>query len=500
MTKGRKWQITAVVALGMFMAILDNTIVSVTLPQMRAAFHTDYATITWVATAYFLAQAAVIPIVGYLSDRIGSKIVFISALILFTLGSLLCALAPNEQALIVFRVFQGIGGGALMPVAFAITYRIFPPNERGAVTAVIGIPILMAPAFGPTIGGFLTTNFDWNAIFTINIPIGLIALILAFLVLPGRRTEQSGDAQETGKQGFDGIGLILSMVGFTALVYGISLAGTKSWSDSEVLTYILIGAVVLIVFIIVELRVKDPVIDMRLFANYTFSIANVLLWVVAAVLFGSLFLLPIFFENVQGQTALTTGEFLISQGLSAGVGMTISGMLYNRVGPRILIVFGLLMLVAGTYGLTQLQVNTDGWSIQGWLVLRGLSLGFLNTPLQTLAMSVVSNRAMAKASSLMSVARQVFGAVGVALLTTYLTQRATAYGTDLGKSIQTGLATHQLNGVAATCVQAGGATLNQNLIRTCVTQHATTMGMTDTFWIVVICCAASIVLALVVGR
>lgn len=500
MSKGRKWQITAVVALGLFMAILDNTIVSVTLPQMRAAFRTDYATITWVATAYFLAQAAVIPIVGYLSDRIGSKIVFISALTLFTLGSLLCALAPNEQALIAFRVFQGIGGGALMPVAFAITYRIFPPNERGAVTAVIGIPVLMAPAFGPTIGGFLTTNFDWNAIFTVNIPIGLVALILAFLVLPGRQTEHAEQERQAGKNRFDVIGLVLSMVGFAALVYGISSAGTKGWGDQEVLTYILIGAVVLVAFIIVELRVSDPVIDMRLFTNYTFTISNVLLWVVTAVLFGSLFLLPIFFENVQGQTALTTGEYLISQGLATGVGMAISGALYNRVGPRVLAVCGLLTLVAGMYGLTQLQVDTDGWSIQIWLVLRGLGLGFLNTPLQTLAMSVVSNRAMAKASSLLSVARQVFGAVGVALLTTYLTQQATAHGTDIGKSIQAGLETHQFSGAAATCVQAGGATLDQNLIRACVTQHATTMGLTDTFWIVLISCAALVVLALIVGR
>jgi EmrB/QacA subfamily drug resistance transporter len=157
------------VALGLFMAILDNTIVSVTLPQMQKAFNTDFETITWVATAYFLAQAAVIPIVGYLSDRVGSKPVFLISLAMFTIGSGLCAIAPTQEALIAFRIFQGIGGGALMPVAFAIVYRIFPATERGPVTAVIGIPIMLAPAFGPTIGGYLSTTFDWNAIFMINL-------------------------------------------------------------------------------------------------------------------------------------------------------------------------------------------------------------------------------------------------------------------------------------------------------------------------------------------
>src|SRR5260370_10679438 len=169
MTKAYRWRVAAVVAIGLFMAILDNTIVSVTLPQMQKAFHTDFETITWVATAYFLAQAAVIPIVGYLSDRVGSKLVFVTALALFTIGSALCAFAPTKEALIAFRIFQGIGGGALLPMAVAIIFRIFPPTERAAATAVLGIPVMMAPAFGPTIGGFLRTQFSRDPLLSINI-------------------------------------------------------------------------------------------------------------------------------------------------------------------------------------------------------------------------------------------------------------------------------------------------------------------------------------------
>ncbi|HEX7737319.1 MAG TPA: DHA2 family efflux MFS transporter permease subunit [Ktedonobacteraceae bacterium] len=499
MNKGFKWRVAAVVALGMFMAILDNTIVSVTLPQMQKAFSTDYETITWVATAYFLSQAAVIPIVGYLSDRVGSKLIFLLSLALFTIGSALCAIAPNQQALIAFRVFQGIGGGALMPVAFAIVYRLFPPSERGPVTAVIGIPIMIAPAFGPTIGGYLSTNFDWNAIFTINIPVGIIALLLSIFILPGRKTEEKA-IKEENKYRFDILGLILSMVGFTALVYGITEAGSKGWGDQMVLTYIIVGAVILVAFVITELLVKDPVIDVRLFTTYTFTVANILMWVVVAVLFGALFMLPVFFENVQGNSALTSGEFLIAQGLAMGVSMAVGGTLYNRLGPRVLAVTGLILLVGGSYGLTQIDLSTTGWSLQGWLVLRGLGLGLVNMPLQTLALSAVSNKAMAKASSLVTVTRQVAGAIGVAALTTYLTQQTKDHAADIGNAIKNGLTTHQFSGVAATCVKAAGPTVNQALAKACVVQHATVNGLTDTFWFVTIACAATIILALIVGR
>src|SRR5579863_3412725 len=173
-----RWQATLVIALGLLMAVLDSTIVSVVLPQIATAFHTDFQTITWVGTGYFLANAAVIPIIGYLSDRIGTRTVFLIALGVFTLGSGLCVIAPTEQWLIAFRLLQGIGGGALLPIAMAIIFRLFGPTERAGVMVVLMVPLLLAPAFGPTLGGYLATNFSWNAIFTINLPIGVVAFIL----------------------------------------------------------------------------------------------------------------------------------------------------------------------------------------------------------------------------------------------------------------------------------------------------------------------------------
>ncbi len=505
-----KWQAALVGAFGMFMAVLDNTVVNVALPQMEQSFHTSLDMITWVVTGYFLAQAAVIPITGYLSDKVGTKLVFLTALALFTTGSALCAFAPNENLLIAFRVFQGIGGGALMPVVFTIVYRAFPPTERGPVTAVIGVPILLAPAFGPTIGGYLTTTFDWSAIFTVNIPLGVVAFILAILVLRGRPAEREalaeGEAQP-GKKLFDRAGLTLAMLGFTDLVYGITEAGPRGWTDDRVLIFLIGGGVLVAGFIIWELFASDPVMDVRLFLSRTFAMANIVMWAVSAFLFGSVLLLPLFFEQVQGKTPLTAGEILISQGLAAAAAMAFAGRLYNRVGPRWLAFVGMIFVTIGSWGLTQLDLNSTGASLQIWLVLRGLGLGMTNVPLQTLALSVVSNRAMAKASSLVSVTRMVFSAVGAAIFTAYVTQQAKTH-------VQTALASFKMPAAVLQQLQATcAAKVGQNLpaIQQCIkagaqsytTAHvvnpAIVLGFNDTFLLATIGCAVCIVLALLLG-
>jgi EmrB/QacA subfamily drug resistance transporter len=478
-----RWQATLVIALGLLMAILDTTIVTVVLPQMAKAFHTDTQTINWIGTGYLLANAAVIPIVGYLSDRIGTKTIFLISLALFTLGSGLCAIAPNEQYLIAFRVLQGIGGGALLPIAMAIIFRLFEPTERAGAVATLMVPLLLAPAFGPTLGGYLATQFNWNTIFTINLPIGVVAFILAIVILRGNTAEREANgADEAGTKGFDLLGLVLSMIGFTVLVYGITQAASHSWNDTVVMLPLIVGGALLIAFIIVELLVKDPVMDIRLFRNYTFTMSNILIWATTAVLFGSLFLLPAFFENVRGLSALDTGEILILQGLAMAIGLALSGKLYNIVGPRILAVAGTALVAVSMVGFTQLTVTTTGADVQIWLILRGIGLGLVFQPVQTLAVSVVSKQQMAKASSLINSTKMVIGVLGVALLTTYLTQQGANHA----------------NGVAATCVQQVGQ--HADALKVCIAQHAATMGFNDTFMISLIGCAICTVLALFLGR
>jgi EmrB/QacA subfamily drug resistance transporter len=478
-----RWRATLVIAFGLLMAILDTTIVSVVLPEIAAAFHTDFQTISWVATGYLLANAVIIPIVGYLSDRIGSKNSFLIALALFTLGSALCAIAPTEQFLIAARVFQGIGGGALAPLAMAMIFRLFDPTERAGAIAVLMLPLLLGPAFGPVLGGYLATKVSWNAIFTINLPIGVVAFLLGLVVLQGRTAErEAAGSVMPAARGFDYPGLLLSMVGFSALVYGISRAGTVGWRDAGVVGFLVAGGLLLIACTIVELLSHDPVIDVRLFRDYTFAIGNVLIWATTAVLFGSIFLLPPFFERVAGLSALTTGEIMIAQSLAMAVGLAVSGKLYNTVGPRLLSVLGAALVAVSMIGFTRLTVQTSGWDVQPWLIVRGLGLGLVGQPLQTLAVSVVPNRQMAKASSLMSSTKMVFGAVGLAALTAYLTQRT---------------ATHVAAATATCAAQVGQPAQAMQL---CVTQHAMTVAFNDTFMVSLLGCVVIAVLAIFVGR
>jgi EmrB/QacA subfamily drug resistance transporter len=478
-----RWQATVVISLGLLMAVLDTTIVSVVLPQLAQAFHTDYQSATWVATGYFLANAAVIPIVGYFSDRMGSKKVFLIALGMFTLGSLLCAISSDLRFLTAARIFQGIGGGALLPVALAMIFRMFEPTERAGAVALLTIPLLLGPAFGPVLGGYLTTSFNWNAIFTINLPIGVIAFLLSIFILRNHEAEHMANDDEPPATGrFDVVGLVLSMGGFTIFVYAINQAGTYGWSDFNVLLFLAIGIVLLSACVVIELRVPDPVIDLQLFRSYTFTVGNILIWATTAILFGSIFLVPPFFEHVEGLSSLSTGVIMISQALAMGVGVALSGKLYNIVGPRLLSVIGAILVAVSMIGFIHLTTTTSGQDVQLWLIVRGLGLGLVGQPLQTLAVSVVSKQQMAKASSLMSSTKTLFGTLGMALLTTYLTQQTTTHVKD----------------VTLICAQQAGR--NTLLVKVCITQHAMTMGFNDTFMLSLIGCIICAVMAIFVGR
>ncbi len=482
-----KWQAAIVVVIGMFMGVLDNTIVNVALPRMQHAFNTDWQSVVWVASAYFLSSAAVIPITGYLGDRLGSKGVWIASLAFFTGASALCALAPTVGWLIAFRVIQGIGAGALFPLALAIAYREFPPTERGPAAAVVGVPLLLAPTFGPTIGGYLTTTFDWQAIFLVNVPLGAIGLFLAWRVL-------RPDAPEIATQGrgFDWVGLLLAMTGTLGVVYAIDRAGTHGFSDSVVIGLSIAGVLLLIGFSVFELRSRDPVMDVRLFSSATFTVSNVVSWVIGAVGLGSLFLIPLYFENVLGKSPLDTGVILIPMGMAAAIAVGVTGRLYNRVGPRILTMVGVGLLALGSVGFVTAGPDTSPWSLTPWLILRGAGFGMAGIPIQNLALSVVSNVAMARASSLFNVTRQIFSAVGVAGLSSYLTNRATSIAPQVTTDARAG------SGAAGACVQA--APQHIDLIRSCLTRLVTADALNDAFFIVVGLTLVTMLVAVLLGQ
>ena len=486
-TLAYKWQAAIVVVIGVFMAMLDTTIVNVALPQMQNAFQTEWQSVVWVASAFLLSSGAVIPVTGYLSDRVGSKRVWIISLALFTAASALCALAPTVGWLIFFRVIQGIGAGALFPLALAIVYREFPPAERGPAAAVVGVPLLLAPTFGPTIGGFLTTTFEWQAIFLVNVPLGAVALVLTARVL-------RPDAPEIAAQGkgFDIVGLLLAMIGTLALVYAIDRAGTHGWTDPTVTCLLTSGLLLLAGFTVFELRSRDPVMDVRLFSTGTFTVSNLVSWAIGAIAFGSLFLIPLYFENVLGRSPLDTGILLIPMGMAAAVAMAVTGRLYNRVGPRLLTMAGVAMLALGSIGFTSAGPETEAWSLTPWLMLRGAGFGAAMIPIQNLAMSAVSNVAMARASSLFNWTRQIWAAVGVAGMSSYLTSRATELAPQFAVQARTGI------GPAGACVAASPA--NLGAIRACVGRLITAGALNDTFVLVVLLTLVTLLVALFLGQ
>ncbi|HMA37226.1 MAG TPA: MDR family MFS transporter [Chloroflexia bacterium] len=438
-----KYVVALTAALGLFMAVLDNTVVNVTLTPMSTALKASLTSIEWVVTGYFLAQAAVIPVSGYLSNRVGIKRLFMVCVGLFTTGSLLCGLAQNETQLIAFRVVQGIGGGALFPLAQAIAFGAFPPAERAAASGIVGIPVLLAPAFGPTIGGLLNDNFGWASIFFVNVPVGIFAIFLAWRVMPA-------DAPAAARPGrFDYLGLGLSMAGVLAIVYAFTLVsqaqpGTETvfnprgtpygWGYWPVWALVAGGVVTLAVFAFYELRIsRDPVLDLRIYQRYEFLVGSLITWVVAAVIFGSLLLIPIFLEQVRlpHLSALDTGLAMMPQGLASAAAVALGSRLYNRVGVRSLILVGSTLLVISSWGLTQLTPTADGLSLLPWLVIRGLGFGFTFIPVQTLAMQPIVGAALAKASSLFAVTRQIFSSAGVAVVITLFVQQTTQHATDL---------------------------------------------------------------------
>jgi EmrB/QacA subfamily drug resistance transporter len=410
----------AAIVLGTFMAILDNTVVNVALPTLERFFKVDLHAIQWVVTGYMLAQAAVIPLSGWLGDRFGAKRLYLISISLFVLGSMLCAVAPSSTMLIAFRVLQGLGGGMLMPIGMSFIYRLSPPERRGLVMGLFGIPILLAPALGPVLSGWLVQYVDWRWIFLINVPVGVVAVTLGLRALPNLGAQRAVGALDT-------LGALLAPLGFAAVSFGISESTTAGWTGTSTLLGLAVGAVALIAFAARELTTAAPLLELRVFRSLDFSLAIVTQWVGQAALFGALFLVPLFLQQVRGYGAFDTGLFTLPQAIAAAVFMPIGGRLFDRIGARVPVFIGLVLITISTWFLAQITATTTGEDLRWVLAMRGAGMGLMMMPLTTHLLNSAPRNLVSRVTSLMSALQNVVGSLAIATLATILQNQVTAH-------------------------------------------------------------------------
>ena len=409
----QKTAVAIVFVSAMFMNIMDITIVNVALPTIGRDFHIAPTAVDGVVIAYLVSLAVFIPASGWLGDRFGGKRVLLIAIVVFTLGSALCGLAQNMTELVLFRVVQGAGGGMMAPVGMAMLYRVFPPAERIRAASLITLGTTLAPAVGPVLGGFLVTNFSWRWVFFVNLPIGIVAVVFGSLFL--ERTE----AIDAGR--FDVPGFVLGGAGLGLLMYGVSEGPLQSWSSPTVIATCVSGAVLLLVFTLVELRTRRPMVDLHLLRGRLFRSTNCVMFLAAAAFLGMLYLIPLYFQDARGLSALQSGlsTFPEAIGVMAGAQFA-SRFLYPRIGPRRHITGGLLGLALSLLVLTQITVTTNLWLIRGLMFVLGWMMAQVMVPNQAASFAMITPESMGRASTFFNTMRQVGSATGVAVLSTVL--------------------------------------------------------------------------------
>lgn len=412
-------RIAGVCAVAVVMAIMDATVVGVAQRTFITAFGSTQAVVAWTMTGYTLALATVIPLAGWAADRFGTKRPFMASVLAFTVGSLLCALAPNISVLIVFRVLQGLGGGMLMPLAVTILSREAGPKRIGRLMAVLGIPMLLGPIAGPILGGWLIDTYSWEWIFGINVPIGLAAFTLAAVVFPPDRA--------TPSEAFDVIGMLLLSPGLAALLYGVSsIPARGTVVDEHVWIPVAVGLVMISGFVLHALyRTDHPLIDLRLLKNREVTAANSTLLFTAAALFGAGLLLPSCFQQMLLQTPLQSGVHMIPERFGALIAMPIAGVLLDKRGPHKIVLAGITLIGAGmaffAYGVST-QASYQPVLLTA-LTLMGMGLGCTTMPLVAAAVQCLTPHQIARGSALVHVNLQVAASISTALMSVILTNQ-----------------------------------------------------------------------------
>lgn len=480
-------KILAALLFGMFIAILNQTLLNVALPKINTEFKISASTGQWLMTGFMLVNGILIPITAYLFNKYSYRKLFLVALVLFTIGSLICAISMNFPIMMVGRVLQAIGAGVLMPLGSIVIITIYPPEKRGAAMGTMGIAMILAPAIGPTLSGYIVQNYHWNVMFYGMFIIGIIAILVGFVWFKLY--------QYTTNPKADIPGIIFSTIGFGALLYGFSEAGNKGWGSVEIETMFAIGIIFIILFVIRELRMKAPMLNLEVLKFPTFTLTTVINMVVMLSLYGGMILLPIYLQNLRGFSALDSGLLLLPGSLIMGLLGPFAGKLLDTIGLKPLAIFGIAVMTYATWELTKLNMDTPYMTIMGIYVLRSFGMAFIMMPMVTAAINALPGRLASHGNAFLNTMRQLAGSIGTAILvtvmTTQTTQHLSAFGEELDKTNP--VVQDHMRELAS---QYGGQEGAMKVLLQFVNKLATVEGINDAFIVATIFSVIALILCL----
>ncbi|HWE30622.1 MAG TPA: DHA2 family efflux MFS transporter permease subunit [Polyangia bacterium] len=420
-----KWLVTVSITFGTLMGTIDASIVNVAVPHLSGSLGATVEQITWVSTGFALANVIVMPLTAFLGRLFGQKRVYMFCLCLFLVGSALCGMARSLEMLVACRILQGFGAGALQPTEQAILRQTFPPEEQGMAMALFGIAVMLGPAFGPTLGGYIVDNWSWPWIFYINLPVGLIGLFMvhSFVHEPEDIRQANVAAAAQQRKHMDWAGIAMLTVGLASLQYVLEEGNRKDWFEDSTIAVLAVTAVVaLLLFAARELTATVPAVNLSLFKDKVFLSGTLIGGVMFAMLMAVTFILPVFMQTLLGYDAMQSGMALMPRSLIMFFVVPIVGRLYNKIQPRIVVAFGVLCFTVSTWFMSHYTLETSEQQLLIPLVIQGVGFACLWVPLATVALSTIDRRKMADATGLNSLVRQIGGSLGLAVFATLMTR------------------------------------------------------------------------------
>jgi DHA2 family multidrug resistance protein len=502
------WAIAMTVTMATFMEVLDTSIANVAVPNIAGGLSASVDEATWILTAYLVANGIVLPLSAWITTRVGRKRFYMACVAVFTTSSFLCGVAPSLTALICLRVLQGAAGGGLQPSEQAILADTFPPEQFGMAFAIYGMAVVLAPAIGPTLGGFITDNFSWRWIFFINVPVGVTSLVLTYRMVEDPPYMNAASRKAARRLGIDYIGIGLIALGLGCLQVVLDKGQEDDWLQSHFIAILAaIAAVALVVFVLWERRQKTPVLDLKLFTGRTFAAAALMMFVLGVMLYGSTVMLPLFMQVLMGYTAELAGMALSPGGFAVIALLPLVGTLSSRVQARWLAGAGFLISALALFHICGLNLEIDFRTAMMYRIYQSMGLAFLFIPINTAAFTAASGENSNQISSIVNLARNVGGSVGISLVTTLVTRRSQIHQNALVGHVTNfdGALRNMLGGLSGTLAPGGSSRPyamqhSLALVYAMVQQQAAVQAYIDTFRLLGIACLCMLPLVLLMGK